>query len=67
MDWEPISTAPDLERIWVAGWQKPSSTHRGYWWWQEDCADNGKGIEHPNALLWCPIVLPPLPKEAPHD
>jgi hypothetical protein len=63
--WMPISTAPELERIMVAGWEHPSRTTRGYWWWGEDCVAEGRGIEHPDALLWAPIIIPPLPEGPP--
>ncbi len=60
-NWQPIETAPELDRIWVAGWQPRNQTTRGYWWWHEDCCYEGKAIEHPEATLWCRIVLPDLP------
>lgn len=63
--WQPIETAPELERVMVCGWSKPTRTCQGYWWWGEDCVSEGKGIEHPDAVYWTAINLPPLP--APQD
>lgn len=57
-EWLPISTAPDLERIWVAGVQPRSGGCIAYWWWHEDAADNGVAIESPNATHWARIILP---------
>ncbi len=65
-DWQPIETAPELERVFVAGWERRSGRVDGYWWWHEDHCYEGKAIEHPNATMWCPINLPPLP-EPPKD
>ncbi len=59
-EWQPIETAPDLERIWVAGVQ-PRARSGGcvaYWWWHEDAVHEGKAIEHPNATHWVRIILP---------
>lgn len=63
LEWKPIETAPEFDRVWVCGWQARHGTTRGYWWWHEDCVADGKGIEYPDALYWAPIVLPhPLPE-----
>lgn len=59
--WQPIATAPELERVFVCGWQKQAGNVRGYWWWHEDCVSDGVAIEHPEALYWTAIVLPPFP------
>lgn len=59
--WQPIETAPDLDRVWVAGWQKPSRGCAGYWWYHEDVTSDGAAIEHPEATLWCEIVIPAFP------
>jgi hypothetical protein len=59
--WRPIDTAPDLDRVWVAGWQAHHGNVSGYWWWHEDVCSDGKAIEHPDALLWFPIMLPAFP------
>lgn len=64
--WLPIESAPDLERIMVAGWQPRQGTVRGYWFWHEGVADGGVAIDDPNVTHWCRIVLPafPSPPEA---
>jgi len=61
--WRDIATAPDLERVLVAGWKRPNGSTRGYWYWHEDVCEGGKAIETPNATLWCPIVIPPFPED----
>jgi hypothetical protein len=59
--WEDIETAESLDRIMVAGWQRPSGNVAGYWWIHEDCTDeNGVPITHSLATKWRP--LPPLPE-----
>jgi len=64
-DWKPISTAGSLDRLIVAGWQKPSGTTAGYWWYYEDMTDeHGNPIDYPEALMWHPFpsvahLLPP--------
>jgi hypothetical protein len=35
----------------------------GYWWYHEDVIYDGKGTEHPSAIFWAPIVLPPFPEQ----
>jgi hypothetical protein len=51
--WQPIATAPKLDRVLVAGWQKPSGRTVGYWWWSEDFTDeHGKPMDKPDALYW---------------
>ncbi len=56
--------APDLERIFVAGWQKASGNTVAYWWLYEDMSDeNGRPIDHPDALRW--TELPECPAEPP--
>lgn len=67
---QPIATAPELERIMVAGWQPHRGSTRGYWWWHEDVTFNGVAYEHPDATHWFLIALPdfpagPLPTETP--
>lgn len=66
MSWQPISKAPELDRVFVAGWQPRRGNCAGYWWWHEDAVADGKAIEHPDATLWHPIVLAefPSPPEA---
>ena len=61
MTWRPIETAPDLDRVLVAGWQPRNQTTRGYWWWNEDVTCDGKAIESPEAILWHPIVFADFP------
>jgi hypothetical protein len=61
-DWQPIETAPDLERVMVCGWNKQTQTCKGYWWWHEDVCDNGIAIEHHHALYWTKMVLPAFPE-----
>jgi hypothetical protein len=66
-EWQKIETAPELERIWVCGWQKKTKGFAGYWWWSEDMIVDGKAMDHPDATHWAPIVLPlsfPPPPEA---
>lgn len=51
---------PDLDRVFVAGWQPPHGNVRGYWWFYEDMTDeHGVPMEHPNALKWCALPSPP--------
>ncbi|HQT65951.1 MAG TPA: hypothetical protein PLO16_15740 [Acidocella sp.] len=59
--WQPIESAPELDRIWVCGWQKPSGSVIGYWWWHEDVCVNSRALEHPEATHWAVIVLPDFP------
>lgn len=57
--WQPIETAPDFERVIVAGWQPKSGTVAGYWWMHEDDIVAGRP---PSALLWHPFPnSPPAP------
>lgn len=58
---QPIATAPRLERVMVAGWNPPSGAVAGYWWYEEDCVDDGKAIDKPYATHWFPIVKPVFP------
>lgn len=60
-EWREIASAPDLERVFVAGWQPRHGNMGGYWWWHEDVVVDGAATEHPDATLWYPIALPPLP------
>lgn len=60
--WQPIETAPDLERVLVCGWQKPRGSIIGYWWWHEDCCHEGRAIEHPSALYWANLDIPDFPE-----
>ena len=57
--WQPIETAPDMERVRVCGYQNRSGGCAGYWWHHEDVIVDGKPFDHPNALLW--QSLPPVP------
>ena len=60
--WQPIETAPDLDRVIVAGWQPPNGNVAGYWWMHEDDIIDGVPDEHPTALLWHPFPeRPALP------
>jgi len=61
MTWQPIETAQNGDRVWVAGWHKKHGTVAGYWWYHEDVIFNGKPCEHPDATIWCPIELPAFP------
>ena len=61
---QPIKTAPDLERVMVAGIQPRTATCRAYWWYEEDVVSDGKGIEKPHATHWAPLVIPPFPHDA---
>jgi hypothetical protein len=64
--WLDISTnpPPDLERVFVAGWQKPSGRTAGYWWVHEDMTnERGRPIDHPDALKW--QFLPARPSTPP--
>lgn len=62
--WQPIATAPELERVMVCGWQPRHGRGGGYWWYHEDAVAGGLAIDHPDARYWAPIVLPawPLPE-----
>lgn len=59
--WQPIETAPELDRVMVCGWSQPTKRVAGYWWWYEDTIINGKACEHPDATYWAPIVIPDFP------
>lgn len=59
--WQPIETAPELDRVMVCGWQKQKGTTIGYWWYEEDVVSGGVGIGKPHALFWAPLVIPPFP------
>lgn len=59
--WQPIETAPEFERVLVAGWQKCVGRVPGWWWWYEDVVIGGRGSDHPEATHWAPIVLPDFP------
>lgn len=60
MEWQDMNTAPTLERVFVAGWQRRYGSVSGYWWLYEDCTDqNGVPMEHPDALKWQPLPPPP--------
>lgn len=61
--WMPIDTAPDLDRIIVAGWSNRNGRTAGYWWFDEDMILDGKPVDHPDALLWHPF--PERPSEPP--
>ena len=65
--WQPIETAPALERVVVAGLQPKSKGCAAYWWYHEDHTDNaGIPIEHPQAVMWISLakLLPALPPKA---
>jgi len=63
-EWQPIETAPSLERIIVAGWQPEHGAIKGYWWWYEDHTnEHGKPIDFPSALKWHKPI--PVPSESP--
>ena len=60
-EWQPIETAPTLDRVLVAGWQKPSGGVAGYWWYYEDMTDErGVPMDNPSALRWQPWPAPPV-------
>lgn len=59
--WQGIESAPDLERVIVAGWNPHSGNVRGYWWYGEDVVSNGRAIEHPRATHWRPFNNPAFP------
>lgn len=59
--WQGIESAPDLERVIVAGWNFHSDNVRGYWWYGEDVVSNGRAIEHPRATHWRPFNNPAFP------
>jgi hypothetical protein len=58
---QPIATAPNRERVMVAGWNNATKTVQGYWWWHEDVIVDGKAFEHPEATHWFPILKPEFP------
>ena len=58
---KPIATAPELDRIMVAGWQPQDGGTQGYWWWHEDAVHDGYAIDHPRATHWFPIIRPAFP------
>lgn len=58
-EWKPIHTAVPFERILVCGYQPRLNSVAGYWWWHEDeIGLDGRGIDHPDATHWAPIILP---------
>ena len=57
----PIDTAPTLHRVFVCGWQSPSKSVAGYWWWHEDAVVDGAAIVRPHATHWFPIITPDFP------
>ncbi len=62
--WRTMGSIGSFDRVFVAGWQKPSRSTSGYWWMHEDCTDeHGVPMDHPEALLWRPI--PDRPKRSP--
>lgn len=61
MEWKTIDSAPDFERVWVAGVQPNSGTVVAYWWRHDDVCENGVAIEHPNATHWCHHNVPDYP------
>lgn len=64
--WQPIETAPSLERVIVSGYAKPSGRVAGYWWYYEDHTDeNGVPADHPDATLFVLLsdVVPPFPPQ----
>lgn len=61
--WQPIETAPDLERVMVCGWSPPYRTTRGYWRYGEDVVADRKGVEYSHAEFWAPLIIPPFPEE----
>lgn len=58
---EPIQTAPEHARVFVAGWQGPSNKTQGYWWYHEDIIIDGKPFEYIGATHWFPLALPDFP------
>lgn len=58
---QPISTAPELDRIMVCGWSEPRGRTAGYWWWVEDGVHKGRACDNPTATHWFPIKLPVFP------
>ena len=60
-EWKLVETAPDLDRVMVCGWEKPTKTRAGYWWYHEDVVSDGTAIEHSDATHWCEIVIPAFP------
>lgn len=48
--WRTMDSAPDLDRVIVAGWQKASGRVVGYWWMHEDVIADGKPLA-PNGLM----------------
>lgn len=63
IEWQPIETAPELDRVLVCGYSTGRGRTQGYWWWHEDAVYNGKACEHTGATHWAPIVLPPFPTQ----
>lgn len=61
-EWQPIETAPEHARVFVAGWEPRNGNVAGYWWWHEDVVFDGQPCDHPHALLWCAIDLPEFPE-----
>jgi hypothetical protein len=62
IEWQPIETAPDCERVWVAGWYPPDGDVDGYWWWEEDYCIGGEPVENSDATHWCKIKMPEFPE-----
>lgn len=58
--WRPMESAPDLDRVFVAGIQPADRGTAAYWYVGEDFTDeNRKPMDHPNARLWMPLPPPP--------
>ena len=62
--WQPIETAPTLERVMVCCWSPRSGNVSGYWWYYEDITDEkGVPMDHPDAshFLILSEILPNFP------
>ncbi len=68
--WQPIETAPELERIHICGWVAKWKSVQAYWFYHEGYVSDGKAyaasgesLYGDRKLYWAPIILPPFPQE----
>lgn len=59
--WRSMDSAPELERVFVGGYQPRKGTVAGYWWWEEGVVFEGNAIKRPAATHWHPILIEAQP------
>lgn len=60
--WQPIETAPDDQRVFVAGYRKVGHIGNVVWWFHLDKVFDGVPDQYPHATHWFPIIKPKFPK-----